>query len=58
MEIYNGQTEQRQHTPEAMQAMRSEGKPGKLKRITGKAQRKAHSDFRKARQQRHNVWSV
>tara|TARA_Y100000310_G_scaffold30979_1_gene29394 strand:- start:4662 stop:4832 length:171 start_codon:yes stop_codon:yes gene_type:complete len=56
MQVYNEQTESYVYTPEAMQAMRSEGKPGKLKRITGKAQRKAHSDFRKARQQRHNMW--
>ena len=45
--------EQTTYTPEALQAMRSQGKAGKDKRITCKADRKAHSTFRKQRQQRH-----
>lgn len=46
--------EQTTYTPEAIQAMRSQGKPSKNnKRIVCKADRKAHSTFRKQRQQRH-----
>jgi hypothetical protein len=44
--------EQTTYTPEALQAMRSQGKAGKDKRIMCKANRKAHNTFRKQRQQR------